>query len=66
MSDKRQSFLLAKWNYKMQIFKLEIQGDIMIQLQKITQISVVNFKLILFVFQLIKNNFYIYVNILMD
>lgn len=50
----------------MQKFKLEIQGDIMIQLQKITQISVVNFKLILFVFQLIKNNFYIYVNIRMD
>lgn len=49
MSDKRQSFLLAKWNDKIQIFKLEIQGNLMIELLKITQLSLVCFKFIIFV-----------------
>lgn len=64
MSGKRQSFLLAERNYKIQIFKLEIQGHlIMIGLLKITQLSMVYFKVIILFFQLIKNNFHIYVNI---
>lgn len=50
LSGKRQSFLLAKRNYKVQIFKLEIQGHIiMIELLKITQLSMVYFKVIIFV-----------------
>lgn len=50
MSGKRQSFLLAERNYKIQIFKLEIQGHlIMIGLLKITQLSMGYFKVIIFV-----------------